>query len=178
MNQVTVLKKGTRVEFVYKGQMLLGVVEKGGSKKATVILDGGEKCLTGPASAFHPTAAPMPKDPPSPMDRYSVIDFKGHEDMSDETLCFSARICLNRIPIMHVSNQGCGGPHMYQLLIKGSAKDMENFFKHAKAWCIQFGYKNPMEAGDFWVDWYTIKRPYAVTAEKYVGDFAKYIAAL
>jgi hypothetical protein len=55
---------------------------------------------------------------------------------------------------------------------------MEKFFKNATSWCEQFGYKNPMEPGDMWVDWYTQARPYGEIAKVYIGEFAQSIAGI
>jgi hypothetical protein len=171
------LKKGMRVEFNYLGEHLFGTVDKGGSKSVKVIIDGGEKVVSGPALSFKVSNTPLPKDPPSVMDKYSIIGYKAHNDMSDETTCFSAKICLNGKPIISVSNEGCGGPHNFHPLV-GTYAGIDKFLEDAKAWCEQFGYKDPMEPGDFWVDWYTGSRPYAITAAKYVKDFAEHIASI
>ena len=43
----------------------------------------------------------------------SVKAVKFHDDMSQETACFSAKLCLDGKEVGQVSNDGNGGPHRY-----------------------------------------------------------------
>jgi hypothetical protein len=177
VNQNDVLKKGTRVKFNQDGKILYGTVSKGStinkdgaSSSVKVVVDGGKFVVTGHPLCFRKDNTPMPRDLPSVMDKYSVTSYKEHKDMSDETVCFSAKICLNGKPFLNTSNTGCGGPNEYHL-ISGSQEDLDIFFEDAKTWNIQFGDKKPYEPEDTWVSWYTLYRPYGETAKSYISNY-------
>lgn len=164
------LRKGDRVAFKHQGAVLTGTVVKGGSKKIKVIRDGGKYEVTGPPECFRKFDLPLPKDPPSPMDKYEVISYKeinGHGD----TPTFSCTITKDGIPIIQASNDGWGGSNMYYPIGNGSHQDVKAFVDAARAWAVQFGASNPIESEDLWIDWYENYKPYAVTAQKYWDEY-------
>jgi len=65
---------------------------------------------------------------------YELKKFKPHEDMSDETLCFSAELWLKPdltwpqgVCVATVSNQGTGGAHEYAPQHLELFKDFEHY---------------------------------------------------
>lgn len=158
-------KKGDRVEFLFKGETTYGVVLRGG-KKLKVVIDGGINIVEGPAGLFYYSNKELPKDPPNPMDNWSVKKYKAIE--GNDSYCFSAIICYEDKPVLEVHNSGRGGPNIYRTLCE--AKYMGDFEKVTKLWAKQFNSKYDFELDDLWVDWYVNHRPYGVTAEMYFKD--------
>jgi len=168
------LRKGDRVAFKNQGSIFSRTVVKGGSKRIHVIRDGGEYEVKGPPECFKKVDIPLPKDPPSPMDKYQVISYNeipGHGD----TPTFSATITKDGIPILKASNDGWGGSNCYDPISSGYKEEVWKFKDAAKIWALQFGASNPLEAEDLWIDWYVNKRPYAVTAQAYWEEYNEMI---
>jgi len=56
-----------------------------------------------------------------------------HEDMSDESTCFSAEIWVDGKKLAHVQNDGMGGSHCYQPRGGLNGPDWRAFEEHCKA---------------------------------------------
>ena len=159
------LKKRDRVEFEYEGKTVYGVVEKGGSKKIEVVIDGGDNMVGGSPKCFRLSDEPLPKDEPNVMDKWSVKgrkDIEGHGDSPT----FSAKICLSGKPVMHVGNNGWGGGNEYHPLKGFDYSVFDQFIADVRAWVGLFGDETMHEPDDFWVSWYTDDRPYGITAKQ------------
>jgi len=157
-------KKGERVEFMQvTKETAYGVVQKGGAKNITVILDGAEKQITGHVSFFKLSDHPIPKDKPNMMDKYSIKGFK-NGGLNTDGYMFSCTLLKEGIPIAHISQGGRGGPNNYSPM---KHDDIKTFMAEAKAWCELFGYKDPIEPEDSWVDWWLNDRPYGKLGDKY-----------
>ena len=59
-NKMTNFQKGDRVCYRNQGDLLHGIVYKGGTKKIKVILDDG-RCISGHPVAFYYSNEPLPK---------------------------------------------------------------------------------------------------------------------
>ena len=165
-------KKGDRVEFMLKNKKAYGVVEKGGAKNLTVILDGAEEKITGHVSFFTLSDHPIPKDEPNMMDKYSIKGFKNGGINTDGHM-FSCTILEDGVPIAYVSQGGEGGPNNYTPKKPFTWDEIKTFMAEAKAWCELFGYKDPIEPEDSWVDWWLNDRPYGKLGEKYFESLRK-----
>ena len=170
-------RKGDRVEFEDKNQMFYGVVARGGKKKIRVVIDGGQREVSGHPSLFNYSDKEMPSDPPSAMDKWSVKKYKEIEGHGD-TPTFSANICLNGKPVIFVSNNGWGGPNEYRPVDYNTEDVIDKFSTDIKSWCEQFGCESTSGMDDIWVDWYVYKRPYGVTAQDEIKHLNKFFASL
>ncbi len=163
-------KKGDRVEMTVKGEVLHGTVERAGAT-ITAILDGGAEKLSGQASWFRPSSKPLPVEPPSAMDPYSVVSFKEHKALSEETRAFSATITKYGRKIAIVRNDGTGGSNRYDLVDRMAGRGiLDELHVHAQEWGVNVVGRVLSEATDLWVEWFTMSRPYAVTAREYLAD--------
>lgn len=71
--------------------------------------------------------------------RLTLKSVKAHKDMSEETECFSAALCVDGKKVGEVSNDGHGGPHRYHWLDRAVGKRVEEWaekqpleFQHEK----------------------------------------------
>jgi len=168
-------KKGDRVSIPTKGgEIVYGVVVRGGSKKVTVTIDGNEQQASGSPACFQHSDHPLPKDKPNSMDKWGVTSYKEIEGHGD-TATFHAKLTLDGKIVGNAMNDGWGGCNCYHF------KDSEiekQFYSDCKAWCTQFGYADMLEPDSTWVDWYVTDRPYGVTAETVIQNFKKEIDIL
>ena len=160
------MRKGTRVEFTYEGNLSYGVVMKGGIKP-TIMFDGGVLQISGPANAFRKSKHPLPVDEPSVMDKYSIVGYKD-TGYGDETPQFNAEITLNGSVIMTALNIGQGGCNMYTAI---NREVSDQFEADAKEWGKQFGYPYGFEVEDTWVEWVTREKIYGVLAVDYFKEY-------
>src|SRR3546814_20724079 len=65
--------------------------------------------VTGPATAFKPSAEPLPQDPPHQMDDWDVVGYKEFRQMSQETTAFDAVITFKGERVLNARNSGTGG---------------------------------------------------------------------
>lgn len=161
------MRKGDRVQFIDKGSYAYGVVLKGGKGNITVIRDGGELQVSGPATAFRLSKHPLPADEPSVMDKWSIAKYKD-TGYGDETPQFNAEIALNGKVVITARNSGQGGCNMYTAIDYDYVRQLE---ADAKEWGKQFGYPYDFEAHDTWVEWAAREKIYGVLAVDY---FKKY----
>lgn len=166
------LTKGDRVTWIRGGQRKFGVVQQGGTKKASVIEDGGELLIKGPITAFEKTDHPLPNaGEVNPMEEYSIKAYKeiqGHGD----SRTFEAKIYKNGKAVLHVSNNGWGGPNNYHPV--GKSAELKEFYKKAKEWAFKAtGRPDLGEPEDMWVEWEFHWRPYGESAQHYLRDFAE-----
>ena len=160
------MRKGDRVEFPMEGTTKYGVVLKGGKNTITIILDGGERQVVGPASACKKSTHPLPMDKPSVMDKYSIAKYKD-TGYGDETPQFNADIALNGEVVITAHNHGTGGCNIY----RGDRSVIEQFEADAKEWGEQFGYPYKFEAHDTWVEWAAREKIYGVLAVDYFKNY-------
>lgn len=180
MTNLKQFKKGDRVcwrSTDEEGNVTLkhGTITKGG-KNIVATMDGGKYEVKGKPTQFRYSDKPIPKDPTSPMDDYSVTKYKEIPEMSDETTAYVATISYKGKPVLQAQNQGCGGDTMLHLIANEPltvSSSIDMFIKAAKAWATQFGQTKPFEAYDEWIDWYVNYRPFAVTAAAYNEDIEK-----
>ena len=88
------INKGQRVEWEEDGKTNRGTVLKGGCNRISVIHDGGKYITKANVNIFRPTAHELPKDPPSPTDRWGVVGYKEIQGHGDSPT-FSAHITYN-----------------------------------------------------------------------------------
>jgi hypothetical protein len=174
--------KGARVEFEDNGKTLYGVVSKGGSGRIEVVEDGGIVVHRGPVAAFRPSSHPLNTGGPDEMDRWSVVSYKLHERMSQETPCFEAVIALNGKKVIAATNEGSGGPDLFHGLPGASNDVVERLEADAKAWAIRFDEKAAdrrySEDASSWIDWEVNKKPYGVPAKDYFDDHNRALEAM
>ena len=164
------IKKGDRVEYTQKGETKYGVVLKGGAKKITVVLDGGQLQVSGHPDCFKLSDKPLAVDTvKTPMDKYSVVGYRevrGHDDSQ----AFEAFIAKDGKKILSAFDSGHGGGVEYHR-VNGS-EDEEQFYSDVKAWARQFFPEdNGYGSADCWIEWYVNQRPYGVTAQAYWDDY-------
>jgi len=147
-----------------------GTVSKGGSRRVTVILDGGEYKVTASSICFSPSTKAFPKDVPNSMDDYAVIRYKeipGHGD----SRIFDAVITYKGKSILSVRNCGLGGSNKYHSMKIKDNDSYNKFIEDIKSTIKQFGYADFIEPEDAWVEWYIHSRPYAVTFQEEVKKY-------
>lgn len=170
-------QKGARVEFDHKGETMSGVVSKGGSKPK-VILDGGKLECTVPAAALRDSSRPLPKDPPHPMDSWSLKGYTEMVGMSQETQAFTATVLKDGVPLLAARNDGRGGCNSYYPVTGGYAS-VTALEDAAKQWLIDHGMpeEDCFEAGDMWMSWKANQAPYGMTGkamvESWLADMAE-----
>lgn len=163
-------------------ELKYGTVTRGG-KRIVATMDGGEYEVNGSPNQFRHSDKPLPKDPPSPMDDYSVSGYKTFPEMSDETVAFRACVSLNGKPILTAKNDGHGGDtEIWPIGGFDAGRNYnevtQKFLDDAKAWAIQFGQTSPFESFDEWIDWYVNHRPYGVTAADFNRSIEKRMAEI
>ncbi len=158
-------KKGDRVEWIQGPETKYGVIFRGG-KRPTIYVDGGEKTVSGPASAFNYSDHPMPTDEPSVMDDWDVVRYKDFGN-GEETPSFEARISYKGECVLVASNHGTGGCNNYH----GDRALINQLEADAKAWGKQFGYPYDFEAHDTWVEWAGRERKYGKLAVDYFKEY-------
>ena len=171
------LRKGQRVEFVYEGKRNFGVVSKGGSKKVTVVIDGAKEQISSTPHAFRLSDVPLPIDSPNVMDKWSVKKYEEIEGHGDSST-FHAHICLNGKVVIEAMNDGWGGSNVYQPLNNHKYDIVDKFRNDAKEWAKSFGYTDPFEIEDIWIEWYVYKRPYGVTGEMTINEMKEKLTSL
>lgn len=171
-------KKGDRVQFEMRIQddsirTCYGVVKKGGSKKATVILDGGGSYVEIMVTFLKLSDQPLPQDTPNLMDKYSIKGYKfGGVSLDGEM--YTCVVCKDGVAFANAIQGGYGGPNEYHPLDytnKKMKEDFEQFDKDARKWCELFGYTDPIDPTDLWVSWYIQDRPYGMTGEQFLQQF-------
>lgn len=164
--------KGDRVCFDHRGETLHGVVTKGGAARIVVVLDGGRQRTSGPAAGFRASDKPLPKDPPSEMDRWGVVDHRASARMSEETEAFTATVTYDGKPVAHARNDGRGGCNLYQPL-PGQGRDLlDRLHADAAEWTRRNG-GEPFEPEDDWLSWAANERPFGVTAADHFAERAR-----
>lgn len=178
------MKKGDRVKWVNEGKEYCGTVEGVNKKKGSlkVIHDGGEYSTTASEKIFTLDRTPVPKDPPTEMDRWSVKGYReipGHGDSPT----FFAELCLDGKPVIAAMNDGHGGSNDYQpIFSKGTVNKIreirDKFHKDILDWWTLFAPKGvkPMEPEDLWLDWWVHFRSYAVTGKQFIIRFCEELA--
>lgn len=164
-------KKHDRVEFDHGKETLYGVVTKGG-KRTSVTLDGAKLAYSVGESALRISTKPLPKDPPHPMDAYTLKSYREAAHLSEETTAFSAEIQKDGVSIIAARNSGHGGCNSYYPLSGGYAVTSQ-FEDDAKQWLIDHGMdeSDVNEASDTWLVWKATQAPFGVTAVQYVEDW-------
>lgn len=168
-------KAGERVEAFHAGKTVFGVIRTVRAGAAKVILDGGTHELNGMLSGVYTSAEPLAADRPTKMDKWTVVGYKEQRG-GEETPRFNCKIAFEGKEVVVADNAGHGGPNSYRPSVPGNLRFVEQLGRDAKAWCEEFGYKEPSEAVDVWFGWAVDKKPYGVTAEKYLGQEAKQAA--
>jgi hypothetical protein len=170
--------KNDRVETDHDGETPVGTIKSisKATGRATVILDGGERSISGHISLFRPSGVPVAPDVPSPMDRWDVQKYVEHDRASEETTCFHAVITLDGKPVIQASNDGRGGCNRYYPLPKAPANVVRIFESAAAAWFDGLGGK-ASEPDGLWIDWKARRRPYNVTARAFAEEFNASMAA-
>jgi hypothetical protein len=163
------LKKGAIVEFDNDGETTIGVVEKGGNMP-TIVYDNGSLAIKGHASLFTEIDdSKLEKDEPSVMDKWTVVSYKEHKRMSEETIAFNAYIALNGKKVFAVENTGKGGcMSLHGCSSVYDKKSNDLFEKDLLEWAKQFGMTwKPFELDEEWVLWFSRDKPLKVTAKQH-----------
>jgi hypothetical protein len=162
------LKKGASVEFKDNGTTYQGVVTKGGNKPS-VVYENGTLEIKGHASLFTEIDdSKFEKDEPSVMDKWSVVSFKEHKELSDESTAFSAYIALNGKKIFCVKHDGCGGEMTTHSVDTYDKKISDLFDKDVLTWAKQFGMTwKPFCLDEEWVLWFAEEKPLKINAKQH-----------
>ena len=164
------LKKGDRVEWIQGSETRYGVVFRGG-KRPTVYIDGGERQVQGPSTAFNISNHPLPADEPSVMDKWAIKSYKD-SGFGEETPQFQAEITINGKVVLHVSNEGMGGSNRYYPARGMTRGVIDQLVSDATAWGKQFGYPYDFEVEDTWVEWAAREKIYGKKAVDYFKEYA------
>ena len=158
------VSKGDRVEFLLSGELMHGVVEKGG-ESPNVVLDGGLHSIKGHFSEFKASDFPLPSDPPGPIDRWTVVKYKEVPSLSEETTCFSCEIRFDGRPAFRADNIGHGGCNSYRRLSSAPQEATRaRLLEDATEWFLLHDPEGrPFEPEDEWLAWTATQRPYGVT---------------
>jgi hypothetical protein len=174
-NAMWTFKKGSRVQFVNKDEGLVVGTVKSINKfgLAKIVQDGG-KYEWKVGAAKLKDGPPLPKDDPSPMDKWSVTDYKCIG--GDETPMYAAKVRLNGKVVGESSNGGTGGSDNFYFSDRGVS---DQFYADVKAWWVQMGGKvnEYSEVEGLWVDWYANHKPVGITAKAYVADYNSLLGA-
>jgi hypothetical protein len=169
------MKKGDKVKLVLNGKDYFGVLSKGG-KRPTMVLIGGDKQITVPASKLVKDDFKLPEDPPNCMSDWTLKNYKEYEQMSEETDAFTAVICYKGKPVITVKNDGRGGCNDYQPVSFKSAKDpvtsVRAFINAAEEWAKLF-INDAYDPADYWLVWQAHHALYGCTAKKYFDDYTE-----
>ena len=170
--------KGARVEFDHQGETHYGVVSRGGAK-AKVVIDGGKVEYSVPASLLRDSAVPLPKDPPHPMDSWSLKGYAEVAAMSEETAAFTATVLRDGKPALSAKNDGRGGCNSYYPITGGYAT-VAALEESAKQWLVDHGMppEDCFEAADMWLSWKAGQAPYGVTAKAFVESWIETMAEM
>ena len=158
--------KGDRIEFESKGVMVHATVRSAGAM-LRVVADGGEVEFSVPLGLAKPSTKALPQEPPGPMDRWMLKNYRKIERMSRETPAFTADIARDGKVVLHVSNDGNGGSNRYEPDANASYAVIKEFDTDVAAWWESVGGKSKFEVETYWIDWNVENRPYAVTARQY-----------
>lgn len=164
------LKKGQYVKFLDRqGKEQKGYVEKGGTK-VKVIFDNAQYQTTGPASLFTPIESIVEPEPKSEMDKWSLVGFKEHRSMSEETMCFESFVARDGKKVLHIKNSGRGEMNRISAIKHdGTSKGVvEQFEADLKSWAVQNGSKFHAEVENLWIDWVMFHQKLGVTAKSYL----------
>jgi hypothetical protein len=149
-------------------------VTKGGAR-VEVTLDGGVDVMAGAAALFRPSTRPVKTGGPDAMDRWTVVSYKLHDRLSEETPCFEATIALDGKKVIAASNRGTGGPDDFHALPGAPAGAVATLEADAKAWAGRFdamaGDKAYREDASSWIDWSVNKKPFGVLAKDYFDEY-------
>lgn len=163
-------KKGMRVEFETKREGTVhATVDRVSAPFMHATGDGGQYQYKIPFDIARPSTKPLPKDEPSPMDDWSVVNYKAHPTMSEETICFEGQIAYKGVVVLQAKNTGKGGCNFYY----GDRKFQDRLAADAKDWCERFGYANPYEADDTWLTWAATGKKYGQLASDYLKVYAE-----
>lgn len=164
------IRKGDKVMFTYDGKEQKGIVTKGGQRKIEVRIVGTNTIIGGIIAAFREADFELPKDPPSVMDKWSVINYEEF-DLAADGLVYRAKIALNGKKVIIVYNAGQGGETTVNPIYGvGTNKVVQQLHDDTKMWVKQFGweeYTDPWCLG-LWFDWCLDDKPYGVLAEDYL----------
>jgi hypothetical protein len=162
--------KNDRVEFDMNESTIYGIlVEEGESPK--VIADGGRLKFTVPFTRLRFSSKSLPKDPPSAMDSWQVVNFTELREISSETTAYSATITLDGQPAISASNAGYGAPDRLAP-INGDYAVILDFKASVRKWLGDLGVE-PYEMADeesFWIAYRCRQAPYGVLAEQAIAE--------
>lgn len=162
--------KNDRVEFDMNESTIYGIlVEEGESPK--VIADGGRLKFTVPFTRLRFSSKALPKDPPSAMDAWQVINFVELREISAETTAYSATITLDGHPVISASNAGYGAPDRLAP-INGDYGIILDFKTSVRKWLGDLGVEAYEMADEesFWIAYRCRQAPYGVLAEQAVAE--------
>lgn len=165
-------KKGDRVktkEGAYEEEVH-GKVIKGGQNNIQVILDGGEFVLNGPAVAFELSNKSLPEEPENPMNKWSVKKYQEIQGHGDSPT-FNAEIALNGKSVIHVENDGWGGPNLYFNIDSKGPDYVKQLHEDVQAWWDTYSKRDVIEKEDLWLDWHVNKKDFGVTSPMYIQRF-------
>lgn len=162
--------KNDRVEFDMNERTIYGIlVEEGDSPK--VIADGGRLKFTVPFTRLRFSSKSLPKDPPSAMDSWQVVNFTELREISSETAAYSATIILDGQPVITASNAGYGAPDRLAP-INGDYAVILDFKASVRKWLEDLGV-GAYEIADeesFWIAYRCRQAPYGVLAEQSIAE--------
>lgn len=125
-------KKGARVQYTEKGVTKYGVVIKGGSKRITVILDGGVNEVRGHPSLFEASTQPLPVDAiKTAMDYYKITGYKEFRAMIHKGYPFVGKVVTPTGAKIGFEYDGNGGPVNFDWR---SEKVWDQFKADIEAW--------------------------------------------
>jgi hypothetical protein len=163
-------RKGARVNWIGDlGKEIHGTVTKCRGGMTEAIADGMKINAKGPDDCFMESDRPPPPPPPSVMDRYNIQGY--HKTGGEETVQFSAHICIGRKNIAEASNTGRGGQNFYV----GERAVVEKLEDDARQWCKDNGAFD-FDPIDQWVTWYIYARPFGGDPKEWFKDIKEEVS--
>jgi len=159
-------RKGDRVEFDHWSGTRHGVVARAG-KVPRVYTDGRTDVFDVSPGMLRHSDVPVRRDPPHPMDAWSVADYSHSDAYSLKSRAYIAKVALDGVPVLQVIGSGLGDPTRYGRIRNDVPKSVVGDLESAaRQWLLdhgmpEHGIANP---ADVWVEWKAQQAPYGITA--------------
>lgn len=173
--KATTFRKGDRVEFDHWSGTRLGVVARGG-KVPRVYTDGCTEVFDVSASMLRHSDAPVRRDPPHPMDAWSLADYSYSDVFSVKSRAYIAKVAFEGVPVIQVIGSGFGEATRYATIRKDVPRSLISDLEcAAKQWLLDYGMPEHGIANPaaIWIEWKAQQAPYGITAADLVERLSR-----
>lgn len=163
--------EGSRVEFVYRGELKVGTVIAEGDRPR-VVVDATLDEFTVPARLLRRSDVPVPRDPAHAMDDWGVRGYREHRSRSETSIAFTCAVTFRDRIVISASNDGMGGPNVHSTAPGVFSDMLDRFLMDAHRWLVDHGMPVGAicDAADTWLEWKANDAPFGVTATAMVAD--------